>query len=344
MFVLTSDITIGKFRFSGVNAVEIKRSIHSIADTATITLPSISKIVNNGKTLPGVTITGKQFQDGDPVVIQLGYNGEMQTEFRGFVKQRNMKMPLTIECEGYSWLMRRNSVSNFWKSISIKDLLAEAVSGIDSKYTISVRCDVDMELTNVGVNQECGFDVIKRISACTDGNLTCFFIKPDVLWCGLLYSPVAKGNDVLNLGTVNYRIGYNVVKDNSLTQHTMEQYPADVKYSKKQSDGNKATEASDAFKNYTRTHSKVLNQIKQSAALKQLANEKAYQLNYSGYEGHINTFLQPYVAPGYDAYVADDRYPELNGTYLVESTEVHFGLSGARRIVEIGPKKGFIND
>lgn len=344
MFVLTSDVTIGKFRFSGVNAVEIKRSIHSIAETATITVPSISRIVNNGKTLPGNSITGQQFRDGDPVTINLGYNGALQTEFRGFVKQRSMKMPLTIECEGYSWLLRRNSVSNFWQSISVKNLLEAAVSRIDSRYKISVRCDIDIELTNVAINQESGFDIIKKILAYTDGNVTCFFIKPDVLWCGLLYTPVAKGDNVLNMNRVKYRMGYNVIKDNSLTQHTTEHQPTEVKYSKKHGNGDKATEASDAFRNHARTHSKILNQIKHSGALKQLANEKAFQLNYSGYEGHISTFLQPYVEPGYEAYISDDRYPELDGSYLVESTEVHFGQSGARRVVEIGPKKGFTNE
>jgi hypothetical protein len=69
MFVLSSDITIGNFRFSGVNKVQIKRSLHGIADTALITIPSIAKVVSGDKGNPEKVITGKQFKDGDPVNI-----------------------------------------------------------------------------------------------------------------------------------------------------------------------------------------------------------------------------------------------------------------------------------
>ena len=101
---------------------------------------------------------------------------------------------------------------------------------------------------------------------------------------------------------------------------------------------------SDAFKIFVRTHKKILNHIADAIVLKQLANETAYRQNYSGYEGSINTFLQPYATPGYTAYITDDRYPERNGTYIIEDMEVHFGRAGARRIIGIGSQIGFANN
>jgi hypothetical protein len=339
MFVLTSDITIGKFRFSGVNAVRIKRSIHSIVERATITLPSIGKIIAKGRVDPGTIITGHQFSEGDPVTIKLGYNNQLKTEFRGFVTHRSLKMSLEIECEGYSWLLRRNKIQAVSGTVKLKDLLKNAVSGINGR--ISVQCDLDIEFSNVNFKDECGFDIIDSLSKYTDENLSFFFIRPDILWCGILYSQYAEGKNVLNLPLVNYRMGYNVIQDNNLKERTVESNPIQVKYSNKLPDGTKISQTSDGFKKYVRTHSKILKQIKDESMLKRLAQEKAYQSNYTGYEGSVNAFLQPYAEPGYQVYFSDRRYPERNGIYLSESTEVSFGISGARRKIEIGPRSGF---
>jgi len=341
MFVLSSDITIGKFRFSGVNELVIKRSLHSIADIAVIKIPSLGKIIKNNKVEQGTIVTGKQISDGDPVTIKLGYNGLLQTEFSGFVKRRNLNMPLEIECEGYSWLLRRNNVNIFEKTISVKDLLLKAVSGIPGDYKINVECPVDLTLENVFIRNTPGFEVINSISKYTDGCLTCFFIRPDTLWCGFVYTPCANGADVFNIGKADYRLGYNVIKSNTLKERQTENDQVKVTYSARLSNGNKISQTSDVFKDFLRSHSKVLNSIKDETGLKQLANEKAYRSNYAGYDGSINAFLQPFAAPGWLASIADDRYPERNGTFIVEGTEVHFGINGGRRIVEPGPQTGF---
>ena len=228
MFVLSSDITIGKFRFSGVNEVIVKRSIHSIVDTAIIKIPSIGKIIRKNKVDPGTVITGKQFTDGDLVTIKLGYNGQLQTEFIGFVKRRNLSMPLEIECEGYSWLLRRSNVNIFEKAITVNDLLHRIVANIESGYKINVACAVDLTLENVYMPNISGFDAISNVSNYTDGALSCFFIRPDTLWCGLIYTPYANDNDVFKLEHVSYQLGYNALKDKSLKERLTENDPIKV--------------------------------------------------------------------------------------------------------------------
>ena len=341
MFVLSSDITIGNFRFGGVHEVNIKRSLHSIVETAVIKIPSVAKVVTGNNALPGVITTGQQFSDGDPVTIKLGYDGVLQNEFVGFVKRRNLDMPLEIECEGYSWLLRRTNVNIGETTITISELLRKAVASIEGGYAIKIQCTADYTLENVNIPHASGFDIINNIAKYTDGALNCFFIQPDTLWCGLVYTPYAGGNDVFDTGLVNYKLGYNAIKNNSLKERLSENDPVKVTYNTKLSTGDKVSESSDVFKDFVRAHSKVLTQLKDATALKQLANEKAYKLNYSGYEGCIQGFLQPYAAPGYQAYVADERYPERNGTYIIEGIEVRFGINGARRTAEIGPMLGF---
>ena len=343
MFVLNSDITIGKFRFSGANKVRISRSVHSIADTASVTLPARARVVRNGTAAANEIVTGTQFKDGDPVLIQLGYNGDLQQEFAGFVKRREMGQPLVVECEGYSWLLKRNKVNISQQSIPIKDYLAAAIAGIDATYPIAIHCTIDGTLNNV---QEygTGMDAVSNLQKYTDGCVTCFFIQPSVLWCGLLYTAIAHGNDTMKLGNVSYRPGFNVLKDGGLKQRILNDDPVQVRYSKKLSGGGEVAGTSDAFRQYARTHSKILNQIKSAGMLKQLADEKAFKLNYAGYEGTLQTFLVPDVRPGYLAYVQDTDYPERNGNYLVEGVDTQFGMHGARRIVELGPRSGFANE
>ena len=141
-FELNSEISIGNFRFSGVHNVRIMKSLQSIADIATISIPSVAKIAKNGKINSSIYITGNLFNDGDPITIKLGYNGDLQTEFSGFVKRRNLDMPLEVECEGYSWLLRRNNIQQFYATVTIKDLLNIAVSRLEGNYKINVQCDV----------------------------------------------------------------------------------------------------------------------------------------------------------------------------------------------------------
>ena len=342
MFVLNSDISIGGFRFKGVHDVRIEQSLNSVVNTAVITIPSIAKIIKNGNRSPQTVITGSKFNDGDPVSIDLGYNEELRMEFKGFVNKRDLGMPLRVSCEGYSWLLRRNKVNISKQSVTIADYLKAAIAGIDTKYPINIQCTVDYTLNNVQVNGT-GLDAINSLYKYTDGTISCFFIQPDILWCGLIYTAYANGNDILNNGEVKYRLGYNVLKDNSLKQRSVADDPVEVRYNKKLSAGTKLTQASDAFKKFSRTHSRILNQIREAAALKSLANEKAYKMNYTGYEGAVHTFLQPFCAPGWKAGIQDSRYPLQDGTYLVESVTTHFGVNGAKRIVEIGPQIGFAN-
>ncbi len=343
MFALCSDITIGKFRFSGVNEVRISKSIHSISDTAVIKLPSIAKVITGGKVMPEYVITGKQFNEGDPVTINLGYDTSFTEEFQGFVTRCDLGMPLEVICEGYSWLLRRNNINRFWVSVSIKELLEAAVDGIDPDYTITVQCEVDMQLANIRINDESGFDVISNLSKYTDYCLTCYFIQPNVLWCGLVYTQFALGNNVLNDQVISYRLGYNCIKDNNLKVRKTENDPVEVKYFKKQANGTKISATSDINNIAAANHTKIINHASDQASLQDMANEKAYMLNYAGYEGDLTAFLQPYASPGNEAYITDSRYPERNGNYLIESTEINFGINGARRILEIGPLSGFAN-
>lgn len=336
MFVLKSDVTIGNFRFTGVNNVGITKSIHSIVERALIKIPSIGRITKDGKVLPETIVTAKQFKQGDAVKIRLGYNSHLETEFIGFVCSIDMNMPLTITCEGYSWLMRRNSLTGFYKKISLKELLKLAVSTPGNK--ISVICDQEIDFCNILLDHITGVDLVKKILEFTDDTLTCFFIRPDTLWCGFTSSSYSKASYKMN--TVEYRLGYNTIKENTLKIKDVTNDTVEVSYSKRLSNGTVFSKSSTVFKNPLRRYKKVLNHIASAATLKILADEKASRMCYVGYEGKLTAFLQPYVGPGYQAMIMDKRLGDQQNLYLVESVEIQYGKNGARRIIESGIKLG----
>ena len=329
---------IGQFQFSGVHEVRIKKSIHSIIETATLIIPSIAKYITKNKSMPVSVTTGLQFTDGDPITIQLGYNGQYQTEFVGFVKRRDLAMPLEVECEGYVRQLRLNTnISGHYKSITAKALLELACAGTD----IKVQCDIDFNLTGIRLPNLSGARICDVIKEASDHTLTIFFITPTTLWCGLTYtaySAQATAN-IFNLPTVNYRLGYNTPKDNALKERVPSE-PVQVIMQGKLATGNLLYTAS-KMKSAKQKVQSLQNHIGDNTTLGMFAQEKEYNLNYTGFEGKLTGFLQPYALPGYDANINDVRYPELKGTYLIESTDVSFGIKGARRVCEIGPRVGF---
>lgn len=339
MFVLNSNITIGRFQFSGVHDVRISTGLGSVTSMAYVQLPARASIVKQGQATESGVVTSHQFKEGDEVTIKLGYSGDLKTEFKGFVKQMDMNRPLTVICEGYSWLLRRNQVNISKRSVSIKTLLNEAVKGLAG---IEVECEADIHLNNIQVNGT-GADVINAIHEHTDHTLTIFFKDWNKLWCGNLKTKVAQNGDTLKMGKVQYRSGFNIFSNNTLKKRNTTDDPVEVKYSKRDSEGTVLTGNSAAFKKAVRKHSKLLNQVKEATALKLLAEEKAYKENYEGFEGNVQTFLEPFVQPGFIASLTDNLLELEARDYLVEAVTTHFGISGARRSVELGPATAFAN-
>lgn len=339
MFVLTSDITIGEYRFSGVHEVIIKRSIHSMVETAVIKLPSIATVIKNGKVIKGRVVTIDEFGEGERVEIKLGYNGAKTTEFVGFVKRRKASLPAEIECEGYSALLRKNATQSGIHTGSVKDLIRKALGNTENY--IKLICDIEFDLKNVNTANLSGFDAINTLAKSLDDNLTCFFLYPDTLWCGFLYTDQSKGHNLPGLPAIKYRVGYNTLRKNTLMPHVVDGKYASVKYSYRKGDGSIEESVSNKITESGEQRTKSLNQVASSDGLKALAGEWAYKSSYKGYEGSITCFLEPYAAPGYRAVLEDSWLPERSGTYLIESTEVVFGMGGARRKVELGPKVGF---
>lgn len=323
MFTLCSEITIGGKRMGGVHDVTVKRSIYAPGATATLQVPATAVLKQQGEP-PANVETARQIKPGDPVEIRLGYDGQSNVEFRGYVRHIVMQTPLRIECEDEFYATRSRTVTLPGGTTTLRDLLG--LCGLDVGYAE----ELPLKNFNVGGKSRTTVSrVIEALGAAYGLNL--FFDldgKFHACW---------QGN--YRTKTVRYELRRNVIDDSSLRYPDPTDRKVQVKVVSFQKDGTKkeVTEGeASGDKNrgtvvtrhfYGITDTKTLRTIAQSELLRQ-----------NSCEGSITTFLVPFAEPGMLAMIDDPVYKEKGGDYEIESVETTFSRSGARRKIELGPK------
>lgn len=319
MFVLCCEIKIGSVAFKSVHDVQIKRSIYNLAAIAVIKVP-VTAVLKRAGEPPTYIETAEAVKVGDPVEIRLGYDGQMNTEFVGYVKRLNYKIPLEIECEDEYYLTRSINCVFSKKETTLKQCLSTILPGI------KLGVCADLTLKNFIVNNKPGSWVLGILKK--EYGLTVFFDLNGNLYAG-------KAHDVQG-ETVKYLLRYNVIKDDDLKFQLASDVKMKVKAICYYKDGTKIEGelGEDGGENKTLYYYDV----KDAKELKALAQEELKRYSFDGYRGKIETFLFPYALPGMVAQLEDEVYQERSGNYYIESVDVSFGMSGARRNVEIGIK------
>ena len=147
-----------------------------------------------------------------------------------------------------------------------------------------------------------------------------------------LYAGIQQG-DIK--GTVKYKLGWNVVRDDQLKYTLSEDTKVLVQVRRKQKGGEQVVfeageKGGDVLK-YT------LPNVTQEAA-KEIAKKLLKERSEKGYKGKVKAFLQPYCEPGYKAEIIDPIYEERDGAFFISRIEVSFGVRGARRTVHLSGK------
>lgn len=319
MFVLCSEIKIGSVSFRSVHDVHIKRSIYNLAATAVIKVP-VTAVLKHAGEPPAHIETANVIKVGDQVEIRLGYDGRYNTEFKGYVKRLNYKVPLEIECEDEYYRTRQVNCVFSKKETTLKQCLNTILPDIN------VACCTDLTLKNFVVNNKPGSWVLGYLKK--EYGLTVFFDIEGNLYAG-------KTHDVQG-ETVKYRLRYNVIKDDDLKYQLAEDVRLKVKAVCYYKDGTKIE--GEIGEEGGETKTLYYYDVKDAKELKVLAQEELERYSFDGYRGKIETLLIPYALPGMVAELDDPVYQERSGSYYIESTEVTFGSGGARRKVEIGIK------
>lgn len=332
MFALCSDITIGRFDRIKPHAVKITKSMFEYVDKAIIKLPITARIKRAGKIITASVETAKQFNEGDKVQIRLGYNSSLKKEFEGFVSRINFTAPLEIECEGYSYQLRKKTYIKTFVRAQLKEVLGFLIQGTD----ITLDAEIPKFLIDkLVIKKNSGTEVLEAIKKLSENTIQIFFTG-NVLYAGLLYlKPKAD---------VKYRLGWNVIKDGNLKQRQAKNQDVTIYFVGERKDGTKFKVK--AKHNTVTGIAGTTGEIKtfschgvtDEATLTAMAEAKLRSLSFDGYEGKITAFGTPYCEPGYRAVLEDKKYVERGGNYIAESVEVNYSMTGFRRIVGIGAK------
>lgn len=319
MFVLCSEIKIGSVSFKSVHDVQIKRSIYNLAATAVIKVPVTAVLKRTGQA-PTHIETANSVKVGDKVVIRLGYDNRFATEFIGYVKRLNYKVPLEIECEDEYYKTRSVNCVFSKKETTLKQCLNSILPAVNV-----VHCS-NLTLKNFVINNKPGSWVLGYLKK--EYGLTVFFDINGNLYAG-------KAHDIQG-ETIKYRLRYNVIKDDDLKYQLAEDVKLKVKAVCYYKDGTKIEGEIGAEGGEIKTL--YYYDVKNAAELKALAQQELKRYSFDGYRGRLETYLFPFALPGMVAQLDDPVYQERNGNYYIEGTEVSFGTSGARRKIELGIK------
>ena len=114
----------GEIRTAKVNKAEIESSYKLLTDRAKIVLPRNVSYFDKHK-IPEV------FKRGDSIEIFIGYNGELKSEFKGYITQVSANIPITIKCEDEMWKAKQLPVNISLRSTTLPKLLEKIAIGYE---------------------------------------------------------------------------------------------------------------------------------------------------------------------------------------------------------------------
>lgn len=302
--------------FDYVTSVEIESSWKNLTDTAKITLPRKLKLQDK--------LVADVIKKGNPVSIQLGYNGQLVQEFEGYVADVKATVPVEFMCEDMMWKWKQTQITKSWKNASLKEIVYYVADVALFTGTIHVN-DTD-DLGGFVIDHSSAARVLKLLQE--DYGFISYF----------------RGNSELNVGLVAYPATYSTARydfsKNIISSDLEYKGKEDVKLNVRAVsilEDNKKIEAIVGDKEGDERTLHFYN-ISSTDQLKKLAQAEYDKLIFDGYRGTFTTFGWPVVKHGDVADVNDAVYPERSGKYFIDTVRTTFGVDGFRREIELGTK------
>lgn len=297
---------------------EVISSVDNLADTATIVLPeSVMNTVLN---------LDNRVRRGSEVIIKMGYDGNLETEFTGFVQDIVVNdSALKIICEDALFLFRKGIADVELKPTSLRQIGEYVIDGVDSSY--SLNCTYDINYEKFTIHQATGYDVLKKIQEETTANIFFDTEKKELH----IHPPyLEKGGEVL------YSMQYNI-ENSSLEYKNKLDAKVEVTIETTDINGNvqKVTTGTTGGDKVTLKVGSM-----DTASLQKVANAAHLKRIAPGYEGSFDTWLIPMVKPTYSARIKDEDYPDKTGWYYVKSVTTNLSESGGKRTIVPGIKLG----
>ncbi|BBQ08157.1 hypothetical protein [Elizabethkingia anophelis] len=300
-------ITIaGKLQFSVVKSITIESTIEKFSDTAKIELPrefKNAKLNDKGESIAQKNLLD-YLQVNDPILIEAGYNGELYTEFSGYITDIGAEIPIILECEDEMLKLKKMPMINkTFSSTTLKEVLKFIAPG----YEIEA---LDMPLGKFQIERATPYQVIESLKE--KYMVRCFF-KDRKLYAGLTV-------DFKPQAVHDFTFGKNIRESTDLKYKVKDSRKRFIKAvsMQKGSTSKKVTyEFGDPGESEISLHA-PLNLNRQQ--LKEWAEKYYNSMVFDGYEGSIDGWFFPRTEPGDSANIKDPNYPTgyRDGQYFID--------------------------
>lgn len=305
-----------KFKLGILAECEIECSVDNLADTATIVLPDavMNQVLN----------IENKIGRGTQVMIQLGYDGDLKTEFEGYIQDITTNdSTLKILCEDALFRFRVSVPDVELKPSSLKNIAQYLIDKIDPSFMLS--CDFDISYEKFVIHQATGYDVLKKLQEETKANIY-FDTINKVLHVHAPYVEIG--------GVVKYSMQRNIEKSSLEYKRAID---------KKVEVTVESTDSKGKVKSITTGTTggdKITLKVgpMSEADMQKVASAALRKNSFDGYSGSFDGWLIPFVKPTYSAIIQDADYPYKDGRYYVIGVKTNFSESGGVRTITPGIK------
>ncbi len=316
MFRLTAKIEIRSAKtwvFDKVASVEITRDIETLTDTCVLQLPK--KVKWQGEsTIP----IGR----GDEVTVWLGYDGDLQFAFRGFITTLGLKTPTTITCEDYMFCLKQREAKKLtYKNATIGQIFKDQELGIGYKV---------FGEQSIGQYRVTADTLSALLGQLKDHGGVRSFIRIEddepVLYSGVLFERGKTPKQV-------FATGLNLIDDTQLKVQNAADVKIKVKAVSLMPNNKKIRVEVGDTDGETRT---LHTYNKQEAELKAWAKQELERLKRDGLVGSFTTFGAELVDKLDNVGIKIDG--ERKGVYQVQKNVIKYSPSGFRQEITLGAR------
>lgn len=316
-------ITIAdKLEFNVCQSIQIESSVQVLANSAKITLPrEFRNAVDTGGNT--VNISGKSVLDfmkrGDSVRIEFGYDGDLRTEFQGYITKIGAEMPMILECEDEMFQLKKAPrITKFIKSGKLIDIL-KAV--LPEKYNI--ECNADYSIGKWLIEDATPYNVLDELR--DKAGIRSYFKNPTTLCVGMMV-------DFKSERIHEFNFSENVRRGSGLKFEQKESKPVYLTVESKQANG-KMLSFSTGEKGGDEKKIKLWPNMT-IPELKVWADKQEKSVSYSGFEGTLDSWCYPRTKPGDSAQLYRPFYEDRHqdGRYFIEGVTIDVsGGEGIKR-------------
>lgn len=317
MYRLTAKVEIRGtkcWQLDKIAEVEITRDTEKLTDECRLTLPKQIKW-DQETTIP--------VKRGDIIKIWLGYDGDLQPAFVGYVRDVGARTPVVITCEDEMFRLKQvQAQKKSYRNTTLDTLLKD--QNLPCPFTV-------MGEQHLGQYRVTAANVAELLSHLQENGIRSFFRYENdqaVLYSGILFEPDNRPTQIFATGT-------NIIDDQNLEQQKAENMRLRIEAISLMPNNRKIKVAVGDDDGELRTlHAYNMSEKE----LKSWAEQEMTRLKRDGLAGNFTTFGYKLVDKLDAVGIKTDG--KKQGIYQVKKNVIKYGPNGFRQEITLGPRIG----